>query len=517
MFSWKICGILFCINLVGVLSLVCKCTENHGCEQQKCETDGVCRYWIKKHNGNVINRYQCIPKDKLFPPKRPFACENSKAVEHRYLQQCCKDSDFCNLNITLTFPEDQKSIEIENKSDINDKKTIYLVITVLACIVVILATCCCVYIVRLSRVSGHMSRVTSRVLCCLSEYSEVESKPCDEMSTTTIQDLMTMTCSGSGSGLPLLLQRTVARQVVLKECIGKGRFGEVRRGVWRGSHVAVKIFSSLDEKSWVREVEVYQTSMLRHDNILGFIAADNKDDGTCTQLWLITHYMESGSLYDYLTLNTVSPAQGLKICLDIATGLTHLHLEIQGTQGKPAIAHRDLKSKNILVSGDGTCVIGDLGLAVRHNSSSNSLDMPFNCKVGTKRYLAPEVLDGSINETDFESFKQGDIYALGLVMWEVVYRIQISPSISPAYQPPYWDVVGIDPSLDEMRKVVCLDQQRPELPSEWQRTREPHSSLSRIMSECWYSDPSARLTALRIKKTLQKMSSSRVSQKVENV
>ena len=52
--------------------------------------------------------------------------------------------------------------------------------------------------------------------------------------------------------------------------------------------MAVKIFSSLDEKSWVREVEVYQTSMLRHDNILGFIAADNKDDGTWTQLWLVT-------------------------------------------------------------------------------------------------------------------------------------------------------------------------------------------------------------------------------------
>ena len=101
------------------------------------------------------------------------------------------------------------------------------------------------------------------------------------------------------------------------------------------------------------------------------------------------------------------------MCLDIATGLAHLHLEIQGTQGKPAIAHRDLKSKNILVSGDGSCAIGDLGLAVRHNSNSNSLDMPSNCKVGTKRYLAPEVLDGSIIESDFESFKQGDIYALG--------------------------------------------------------------------------------------------------------
>ena len=50
---------------------------------------------------------------------------------------------------------------------------------------------------------------------------------------------------------------------------------------------------------------------------------------------------------------------------------------------------------------------------MRHNSGNNCLDMPLNCKVGTKRYLAPEVLDGTINESDFESFKQGDIYALG--------------------------------------------------------------------------------------------------------
>ena len=27
-----------------------------------------------------------------------------------------------------------------------------------------------------------------------------------------------------------------------------------------------------------RESEIYQTVMLRHDNILGFIAADNKDE-----------------------------------------------------------------------------------------------------------------------------------------------------------------------------------------------------------------------------------------------
>lgn len=32
------------------------------------------------------------------------------------------------------------------------------------------------------------------------------------------------------------------------------------------------------------------------------------------------------------------------------------------------------------------------------------------------------------------------------------------------------------------------------------------SGLAQMMRECWYPNPSARLTALRIKKTLQKLS-----------
>lgn len=81
-------------------------------------------------------------------------------------------------------------------------------------------------------------------------------------------------------GLPLLVQRTIARTIVLQETIGKGRFGEVWRGKWRGEDVAVKIFSSRDERSWFREAEIYQTILLRHENILGFIAADNKGNLT---------------------------------------------------------------------------------------------------------------------------------------------------------------------------------------------------------------------------------------------
>lgn len=59
--------------------------------------------------------------------------------------------------------------------------------------------------------------------------------------------------------------------------------------------------------------------------------------------------------------------------------------------GKPAIAHRDLKSKNILVKLNGTCAIGDLGLAVRHDVTTDTVDIPLNNRVGTKRYMAPEV------------------------------------------------------------------------------------------------------------------------------
>lgn len=31
------------------------------------------------------------------------------------------------------------------------------------------------------------------------------------------------------------------------------------------------------------------------------------------------------------------------------------------------------------------------------------------------------------------------------------------------YRPPFFDLVPLDPSFEEMRKVVCVDQQRPSL------------------------------------------------------
>ena len=41
------------------------------------------------------------------------------------------------------------------------------------------------------------------------------------------------------------------------------RYGEVWRGIWNGESIAVKIFFSRDEASWIRETEIYSTTLLR--------------------------------------------------------------------------------------------------------------------------------------------------------------------------------------------------------------------------------------------------------------
>lgn len=62
------------------------------------------------------------------------------------------------------------------------------------------------------------------------------------------------------------------------------------------------------------------------------------------------------------------------------------------------------------------------GLAVIHSQSHDYLDIGNNPRVGTKRYMAPEVLDETIRVDIFESYKQTDIWALGLVFWEITRR-----------------------------------------------------------------------------------------------
>lgn len=113
----------------------------------------------------------------------------------------------------------------------------------------------------------------------------------------------------------------------------------------------------------------------------------------------------------------------LVITLLFYRGLNHLHSEVAASGDcdyKPAVAHRDFKSKNVLLSGDMRACVADFGLALIFQTPDGICSNQHG-RVGTIRYMAPEVLDGAINFTK-ESFLAIDMYACGLVLWELASR-----------------------------------------------------------------------------------------------
>ena len=64
-----------------------------------------------------------------------------------------------------------------------------------------------------------------------------------------------------------------------------------------------------------------------------------------------------------------------------------------------------------------------LGLSVKEDAT-DGVDMreASGCRVGTVRYMAPEILDESIDSMIIDSFQRADIYSFSLVIWEVLRR-----------------------------------------------------------------------------------------------
>jgi bone morphogenetic protein receptor type-1B len=288
--------------------------------------------------------------------------------------------------------------------------------------------------------------------------------------------------------------------------IGRGRYGEVIRAKWRGEDVAVKVFATTEEASWIREQEVYQTVLLRHENILGYIAADIRGTGGITQMLLITDFHENGSLHDFLSIRILDELAMLRLMHTAISGICHLHTEVTGKMGKPAIAHRDIKSKNILVKRDGTCVIADFGLSVRYDSSTKEIDIAPNTRVGTKRYMAPEVLDETLHQEIFDCYKMADMYSFSLVLWEIARRCSFEGEVDD-YQVPYYDVVPNDPSFEDMKKIICVDTYRPEISQRWLKSVYIEQVV-RLMLEGWHALPRVRPTSLRMKKVLSRIMTS---------
>uniref|UniRef100_A0A3B5N1G8 receptor protein serine/threonine kinase n=1 Tax=Xiphophorus couchianus TaxID=32473 RepID=A0A3B5N1G8_9TELE len=210
-----------------------------------------------------------------------------------------------------------------------------------------------------------------------------------------------------------------------------------------------------------------------------------------------------GSLSHYLSLQTNDWVNSCRLAHSVTRGLAYLHTELfKGDLYKPAVSHRDLNSRNVLVKADGTCVIIDFGLSMKLTGNrparNGEEENAAISEVGTIRYMAPEVLEGAVNLRDCESaLKQVDMYALGLIYWEIFMRCtDLFPGESvPEYQMAFQAEAGNHPTFEDMQVLVSREKQRPKFPEAWKENSLAVRSLKETMEDCWDQDAEARLTA----------------------
>lgn len=70
----------------------------------------------------------------------------------------------------------------------------------------------------------------------------------------------------------------------------------------------------------------------------------------------------------------------------------------------------------------------------------------FVWQVGTRRYMAPEVLEGAIN-FQRDAFLRIDMYALGLVLWELASRCKAADGEDPPGHLVQTSQTGRQPTL----------------------------------------------------------------------
>mmetsp|Transcript_59185 Transcript_59185/g.105184 ORF Transcript_59185/g.105184 Transcript_59185/m.105184 type:complete len:592 (+) Transcript_59185:47-1822(+) len=219
-----------------------------------------------------------------------------------------------------------------------------------------------------------------------------------------------------GAGKAGSLPHFEMTEVELGEIINQGGFSVVHKGTWHGTKVGVKkLFDPNISAELLAEFdnEVQKLEQIRHPHILQVLGLHRKPPALC----LIMELVEGGSLYQLLhsphqfsAAPTSAPllSGGLQVnqCLEIldasAGALAFLHAR--------GIAHRDVKSHNILLSPHLEVKLCDFGLA-RMRSELMTGSMQF---AGTPHYMAPEIFR---NQKYTESV---DVFAFGTVIWEAM-------------------------------------------------------------------------------------------------
>jgi len=194
--------------------------------------------------------------------------------------------------------------------------------------------------------------------------------------------------------------------------LGKGNFGEVWKAYYRNKAVALKEIDfknarynlkSEEEAMEDFEWELSRLSALSHPNIVQFYGVYRQSNKT----YLVMEYCAGGSLERSLQEQSITWAMRWQWALEIAQAVAYLHHQ--------GVIHRDLKAENILIDECNCARLADLGVAQVDVFLEQQESTSVHLGEQDTRFIAPEQLGHHAI-----SNPKTDVYALGLVFWQLV-------------------------------------------------------------------------------------------------
>ena len=208
---------------------------------------------------------------------------------------------------------------------------------------------------------------------------------------------------------PTPVARTLANRYRLDELVAEGGFAQVYRAYDTELQRTVAIKIPKPSKLGSKDdflAEARRVARLKHESIVPVHDVGVEGD-TC---FIVTEYVEGGSLADKLVSGRIPREQALRWVSEIADALEYAHLN--------GVIHRDVKPANVLIDHHGRAKLADFGIA--HSVTKTGEFAP---SLGTLRYMSPEQLEGK------QSDHRSDLYSLGVVLYEVLTgRIPYSSS-----------------------------------------------------------------------------------------